>query len=80
MARQILGRGFRCVAAEPGQRHLVAVHGLRFGPDDRRQGGTHGGIRPGGSPGRPSVPAAGPALSGAERRHRGADSAEPVAA
>ena len=35
---QLLGRGLRRVAAEPGQRHLVAVDGLRLGPDSRRQG------------------------------------------
>ncbi len=43
MAGQFLGRGFRCVTAQPGQRHLVAVDGLRFGPDHRCQGAPEAG-------------------------------------
>ena len=43
MTGQFLGRGFRRVAAEPGQRHLVAVDGLRFGPRSRRQGAAEAG-------------------------------------
>ena len=50
MAGQSLGRGFRRVAAEPGQRHLVAVDGLRFGPDHRRQGAARLDAAADGSP------------------------------
>ena len=46
VARQLLGRGFRRVAAQPGERHLIAVDGLRFGPDHRRQGTRRRWTRP----------------------------------
>ena len=43
VVRQLRGSGFGVVAAKPGQRHLVAIDGLRFGPDDGRQCVPHGG-------------------------------------
>ena len=46
MMGQFLGRGFRRVAAEPGQRHLVAVDGLRLGPRQPPPGRRRGWTRP----------------------------------